>query len=639
MKHIVLGTAGHVDHGKTALIKALTGIDTDRLKEEKERGITIDLGFASLVLKSGQTLGIVDVPGHEKFVKNMVAGAAGIDLVVLVIAADEGVMPQTREHLHICSLLGIKRGLVALTKIDLVDEDWLELVTDDVREFLKGTFLESSPIIPISALTGVGLPEFLATLDQVSSEMEWEDDTGVFRLPIDRVFTMKGFGTVVTGTLMSGQVKVAEGVEILPKKLTAKIRGIQVHNQNVAMGEAGQRTAINLQGAEKAMITRGDVLARPATLEASPRLDVYFEYLACANRKLKNRTLVRFHAGTSEIISRLILLNRDEIEPGEKSYAQLVLGSPAVTMARDRFVIRSYSPVTTIGGGMIIDPLPKKQKRYAARALHECSLLHEGTPVERTNTIIERAGFEGISVQRLVMRTGTNQNHLQHILDKMFSERQAVLMDRDERRIVSLSIYENLQEKILQETRAYHEKFPLKEGLPKEEMKTTIGRFVSPRLFNMALKGLEKNEKIVIDRENIRLPGHSVNLEGELEELREEIATLYLNAGLTPPSIREVREKFADRKVQAESVFNVMLREGVLINVSEDLYFYRDALEKLREDYKNLLLKEGKATPASFKELTGLSRKFIIPLMEYFDTTKLTIRAGEHRILREKEGK
>ncbi|MDO8785675.1 MAG: selenocysteine-specific translation elongation factor, partial [Syntrophales bacterium] len=410
MKHIILGTAGHVDHGKTALIRALTGIDTDRLKEEKERGITIDLGFASLSLESGQKLGIVDVPGHERFVKNMVAGAAGIDIVALAIAADEGVMPQTREHLHICSLLGIKRGLVALTKIDLVDEDWLELVTDDVSKFLKGTFLESSPIAPLSALTGAGLPEFLAALDLISSEMEGEYDTGVFRLPIDRVFTMKGFGTVVTGALTSGQVKVAEGVEILPKKLTAKIRGIQVHNQNVTMGEAGQRIAINLQGVEKAIISRGEVLARPETLEASSRLDVHFEYLASAGKKLKNRTLVRFHAGTSEIIARLILLDRDEIEPGEKTYAQLVLGSPAVTMARDRFVIRSYSPVTTIGGGMIIDPLPKKQKRYAEKALHECSLLHEGTFEERTRTIIERAGFEGINIQRLVMRTGIHQS-------------------------------------------------------------------------------------------------------------------------------------------------------------------------------------------------------------------------------------
>ena len=638
MKHIVLGTAGHVDHGKTALIKALTGIDTDRLKEEKERGITIDLGFASLTLKMGQTLGIVDVPGHERFIKNMVAGAAGIDLVVLVIAADEGVMPQTREHLHICSLLGIKRGLVALTKIDLVDKDWLELVTDDVREFLKGTFLESSPIVPISAVTGIGLPEFLIALNQVSSEMEEEYDTGIFRLPIDRVFTMKGFGTVVTGTLISGEVKVSEVVEILPKKLTAKIRGIQVHNQNVALGEAGQRTAINLQGVEKAAITRGDVLTRPGALEMSSRLDVSFEYLACADRRLKNRSLVRFHAGTSEIIARTILLNRDEIEPGEKCYAQLVLESPAVTMARDRFVIRGYSPVTTIGGGMIIDPLAKKQKRYVDRVLHESSLLHEGTPAERTATIIERAGFEGIGIGQLVMRTGIQQNHLRQILEKMFSERQAVLMDSDETRVVSLSIYENLQQRILQEARTYHEKFPLKEGLLKEELKTIMGRFVS-RLFNMAIKDLEKNGKIVIDRENIRLPGHSVNLEGELEDIRGKIFTLYLNAGLTPPSIKEVWEKFADRKVQTESVFNVMTREGVLIKVSEDLYFYRDALERLREDYKNLLLREGKATPASFKELTGLSRKFIIPLMEYFDMTKLTIRAGEHRILREREGK
>ncbi|MFA4915202.1 MAG: selenocysteine-specific translation elongation factor [Syntrophales bacterium] len=638
MKHIVLGTAGHVDHGKTALIKALTGIDTDRLKEEKERGITIDLGFASLALESGQTFGIVDVPGHERFIKNMVAGAGGIDLVVMVIAADEGVMPQTREHLHICSLLGIKRGLVALTKIDLVDKDWLELVTDDVLEFLEGTFLEPFPVVPVSAVSGVGLPEFLVALDQVSSEMGEEYDTGIFRLPVDRVFTIKGFGTVVTGTLISGQIKAAEVVEILPKKLPAKIRGIQVHNQSVDFAHAGQRTAINLQGVEKATIERGNVLTLPGTLEPSSRLDVSFEYLSCAGRKLKNRSLVRFHTGTSEIIARMILLNRDAIEPGENCYAQLVLESPAVTMTRDRFVTRDYSPVTTIGGGMIIDPLPRKHKRYVDNVLHECALLREGTPEERTATIIERAGFGVIDIRQLVMRTGIRQSSLRKILDKMFAERQAVLVESDGTKVVSFSIYENLQQKILQEVRSYHEKFPLKEGLPKEELKTTLKRFVS-RLFNIAIKDLEKNGKIVADRENIRLPGHTVNLEGELEELRGKIFSLYLNAGLKPPYIKEVWEKFAGRKVQAENVLNVMVRENVLIKVNEDLYFDRDALDKLREDYKNLLRREGKATPASFKSLTGLSRKFIIPLMEYFDVTKLTIRAGEHRILREREVK
>ncbi len=367
MKHFVLGTAGHVDHGKTALIKALTGIDTDRLKEEKERGITIELGFASLHLPSGQTLGIVDVPGHEKFIKNMVSGAAGIDLVMMVIAADEGIMPQTKEHLHICSLLGISKGIVALTKIDLVEKDWLELVKSEISEFLQGTFLEGAPIVPVSAVKEEGLADLIEALEATVSNIPEKADSGIFRLPVDRVFTMKGFGTVVTGTLVSDRIKSGEEIQILPEEITSRIRGIQVHNQPVEEAWAGQRTAINLQGIEKSAIKRGDVLARPETVRPSQRLDVFVEFLSSNSKNLKNRTLVRLHTGTSEIIARVILLEKDEIAPGQKAFAQLVLANKDVVVAGDRFVLRSYSPITTIGGGQIIDPLPAKHKRLNSK--------------------------------------------------------------------------------------------------------------------------------------------------------------------------------------------------------------------------------------------------------------------------------
>ncbi|MBN2538823.1 MAG: selenocysteine-specific translation elongation factor, partial [Deltaproteobacteria bacterium] len=363
MKHIILGTAGHVDHGKTSLIKALTNVDTDRLKEEKERGITIELGFAPLVLPDGQRIGIVDVPGHEKFVKNMVAGVGGIDLVALVIAADEGIMPQTREHFEICELLGIKRGLVALTKIDMVDKEWLALVQEDIRNFFEGTFLETAPIVPLSSVTGVGLAEFLAALNEIISTLDERTDSGLFRLPVDRVFTMKGFGTVITGTLASGKIRVGDTVEITPAGGQAKIRGIQVHNETAQAAQAGQRTAINLQGTDRTTIERGYVLTRPSTFQASNRLDIHMRYLASAGKKLKNRALVRFHTGTSEAISRIILPDRDHIEPGEETYAQVIPETPVVAMSGDRFVIRSYSPITTVGGGEIIDPLAKKRKK------------------------------------------------------------------------------------------------------------------------------------------------------------------------------------------------------------------------------------------------------------------------------------
>ncbi|MCG6534023.1 MAG: selenocysteine-specific translation elongation factor, partial [Syntrophales bacterium LBB04] len=569
-------------------------------------------------------------------IRNMVSGASGIDMVIMAIAADEGVMPQTREHLHICSLLGIKKGLVALTKVDMVAEEWLDLVKDDVHEFLKGTFLEASPVIPVSSITGAGLEELLDAFGRVASEIEGESDAGIFRLPVDRAFTMKGFGTDVTGTLISGDIKLGEEVEILPTGITAKVRGIQIHNQNATIAEAGQRTAINLQGVEKDAIVRGDVLARPRTLKPSIRLDVCVEYLSNNSRKLKNRNLVRFHVGTNEVIGRTILLDREDVEPGAKASAQVVLESPIVAMAGDRFVIRSYSPVTTIGGGMIVDPLPKKHKRNSEKTNHEIDLLHDGTDTERAAIIIERSGIDGIGISELEMRTGIHQNILKDILGILFSTKQVVILDGDESRIVSFSIYQNLQGRILLEMRAYHERYPLKEGISKEELRSTVGQFARPKLFNMAVRELEKRGEIVVERENIRLFGHRVDLKGELEDMRSKIAETYVGAGLAPPSIKELMEKFAGQGSLADSVINVMLKEGSLIKINEDLYFHKEVLTRLREDYKSLLVRDGKATPASMKELTGLSRKFIIPLMEYFDITKLTIRAGDHRILREK---
>ncbi|MFH1079244.1 MAG: selenocysteine-specific translation elongation factor [Pseudomonadota bacterium] len=636
MKHIVLGTAGHVDHGKTALIKALTGVDTDRLKEEKERGISIELGFAFLTLPGGQIVGVVDVPGHERFIKNMVSGAAGIDLVIVVIAADEGVMPQTKEHLHICSLLGLKKGLVALTKVDLVDEDWRALVTDDIRAFLKGTFLEASPIIPVSALTGEGLPDLLISLDQAASGIEEKSDAGLFRLPVDRVFSMKGFGTVVTGTLVSGHIRTGEDVAVLPHRITSRIRGMQVHNQSVNLAESGQRTAINLQAIGTNAISRGDVITRPGTLETTRRLDVYFDYLQTNEKRLKNRALVRFHAGASEVMARVTFPDRDVVTPGDKAFAQLFLAFPAVVMAGDCFVIRSYSPVTTIGGGMILDPLSPKHKRYSERTIRELECLQHGDDLERVATIIDRSSFSGIDLREMVIRTGLPQSQVKKRLETLFSLKRAILLDREETRVISFRIYLDMQEKLMSDIRAFHERFPLQEGMSREELRTKVGSFVSPRLFNAVMRDLERDGRIVIDRESLRLPDHRVNLQGELEGLRQSISDLYRNAGLTPPSLKEVLEVFAAQKSRVGSVLNVMFKDGSLIKVNEDMYFDSATLARLREDYKDLLTKDGKATPVSFKALTGLSRKYIIPLLEYFDMTKLTVRSGEYRILREK---
>jgi selenocysteine-specific elongation factor len=636
MKHIILGTAGHVDHGKTSLVKALTGVDTDRLKEEKERGITIELGFASLPLKSGGTLGVVDVPGHEKFVKNMVAGATGIDLVLLVIAADEGVMPQTSEHLDICTLLGIRNGIIALTKIDLVDADWLSLVQDDIREFMKTTFLEGAPIIPVSAVSGKGVAELAAAIEELALRIGERGDSGLFRIPVDRVFTMKGFGSVLTGTLMSGQVSVGDTVEVLPQRIHAKVRGIQVHNEAQESAEAGQRTAINLQGIERAALDRGDVVAHPGIFEPSGRLDVHLEYLKGAGRVLKNRALVRFHTGTSEIMARVILLDREDLKPGERVYAQLLLEAPVVAMGRDRFVLRSYSPIRTVGGGEILDPDAVKQKKTKDRFAAELETLRSGTEDGRVAVILGRAGVQGLTSSRLAVRTGIPLADLNRVLKDMVEKKAVLRIDREEARVVSFPAYQQLKEELLREIGKYHERHPLKEGVPKEELRTTAGQEIESRLYNMALKELENEKKIHADREHVRLASHRVDLKGNLGDLGGRIEKIYRDAALAAPSVKEVMDTLGGKKAEVQSVLGVLLNEGVLVKVTEELYFHSDPLNKLKEDYTAALVKAGKATPATFKDLTGLSRKYIIPLMEYFDATKLTIRVGDHRTLRER---
>src|ERR671923_1201815 len=415
MKQVVMGTAGHIDHGKTQLIKTLTGIDTDRLKEEKERGITIDLGFAHLTCEDGTEVGVIDVPGHERFVRNMLAGVGGIDLVMLVIAADEGVMPQTREHLAICQLLRVKGGLVALTKADLVDEDWLELVTEDTREFLKGTFLEGKPIVPVSAKTAQGIDELKRALQELVVRVPPKQSEGKFRLPVDRVFTIRGFGTVVTGTLFSGMIRVEDRVQIYPKGIEAKVRGLQVHNAGVPEAVAGQRTAVNLQGIEKVELERGDVLGRPGEFLPTFMLDAVLQHLADAPRPLRHRARVRLHVGTSEIMGRVILLDRDELAPGEETYVQFRLEAPAIALPRDRFVIRSYSPVQTIGGGMLLDVQPAKHRRGDAGLAGHFRLLAEGSPEEICAHHLKQAAHKGLRLSEFLPRTELSEAQLRQV--------------------------------------------------------------------------------------------------------------------------------------------------------------------------------------------------------------------------------
>ena len=638
MKHIVLGTAGHIDHGKTTLIKTLTGVDLDRLKEEKERGITIQLGFTSLMLPGGQRLGIIDVPGHEKFIRNMVAGVGGIDIVLFTIAADEGIMPQTREHLDICTALKIQRGVIALTKTDLVDEEWLQLVREEIVEFSKGSFLEHAPIIPLSSATGEGIPSLLSTLDRIAHEVEEKPSEGIFRLPIDRVFTMKGFGTVVTGTLISGSVAVGDSVEILPGNFEAKIRGIQVHNEQVAQATAGLRTAINLQGVEKESVEKGNILVHPKTLAPSTRIDVKIEHLPSSPKPLKNRSLARFHSGTSEILCKVILLDQDELKPGGSSLAQIMLAEPVVVLPRDRFVMRSYSPLYTIGGGEILDAHPHKHKRLAEETVLQLGAMQGGSEKEHILLFVSDAGFAGLDLRQLIARMGKEPAQLTDVLHELTEEKKLVLIDRETMKVIAAEHYEKLTSSLVDNIKEYHKKFPLKKGMLKEELKSKLPQLVDTRLFHHLLNDLLSGGRLTVEREKLWLQDHKPLLKDTQKELKEKIAAIYLKSNLTPPTVKELVDQLGSPPQETQSILDLLTAEGELVKVKENLWFHGEALEGLKKNLVAALKKNGEITTTQFKDLIQASRKYAIPLMEFFDQSRITIRVGDKRVLRDKKG-
>ncbi len=632
MKQIILGTAGHIDHGKTTLIKALTGIDTDRLKEEKERGITIELGFAHMELPGGQLVGIVDVPGHEKFVKNMVAGATGIDLVALVIAADEGVMPQTREHLEICQLLNIKEGLVVLTKMDMVDSDWLELVREDVADFLSETFLADAPIVEVSAVSGEGLPELKKVLEDLAMRVPDREKGNFFRLPIDRVFSMKGFGTVITGTTLSGRIETGAEVTIYPGIISSRIRGIQVHNKEVEQVQAGQRTAINLQGLEKVQIERGDVLAAKDSLRATYMVDVHLDLLHSTPKILKNRAKVRFHTGTSEILSNAILLDRDELKPGESCFAQIRLEKPTTILPRDRYVLRSYSPVRAIGGGEILNAYPQKKKRFSEAVLSEMKILSSGNLEQITEQFVRNGRFQGVGQGELPFLTNAGKKKLDELLKTLMAQKRVAQYDKEQGILIHTEFLEKAREEIVKTVTQYHEDFPLKVGLQKEELRSqTIGS-PNQKLFNSIINQLTREGVIVQDKEVLRLKGHKVTLAQDQEKTRHQIEEIYLKGRLKPPYFRELKDKLSGDS--ASEVLQVMVKDGLLIKVKEDLYFHNNAIEDLKKKLVAFLKDSGEIDTPQFKEMTGVSRKYAIPLIEYFDKTQITVRVGDSRVLR-----
>ncbi len=634
MKQIVLGTAGHIDHGKTSLIKALTGIETDRLKEEKERGITIELGFAHLGLPGGKLLGIIDVPGHEKFVKNMVAGATGIDLVALVIAADEGVMPQTREHLEICKLLKIEHGIVVLTKTDMVDEDWLELVREDVSEYLSDGFLAGAPVVEVSSVTGDGLKGLIEILDKLVEEIPERDMGHLFRLPIDRVFTMKGFGTVITGTSVSGTIATGDEVTIYPQGISSKIRGLHVHNKEVDEARAGLRTAVNLQGIEKMMLRRGNILATKDSLRPTYMVDVVLDHLPSAPRKLKNRAKVRFHAGTSEVISTLVLLDRDELNPGETCFAQIRLDAPTAVLKGDRYVLRSYSPVQTIGGGEILNPLPDKKKRFSDAVLSQLEILHTGGQKEALELFVSLGRFQGVEESGLSFLANMSKKKLAEPLKALKAQKRIIQFDKERSLLIHADFLDKAKDEVLETIAGYHKNFPLKTGLIKEELRSRTTGSRNPKLFNYIIKQLSQGGIIVQEKEVVRLKEHRVTLAQDQEKARQKIEKIYAKGGLQPPYFKDLKEDFPGNT--AIDVLGVMVKEGLLLKIKEDLYFHRRAVEELEKRLIDFLKKNGEITTPQFKEMTGTSRKYTIPLIEYFDLSQITVRVGDSRVLRKK---
>jgi len=636
MKFIIIGTAGHVDHGKSALVKALTGTDPDRWEEEKRRGITIDLGFAELDLGGGVHAGFVDVPGHERFVRNMLAGAGGIDVVLLVIAANESIQPQTREHFEICRLLGVERGVVALTKSDLVENDVLDLVTLEIQDFVAGSFLAGAPVVPVSSLTGEGLDRLRAELRCVGLEAPPKPLNLPFRLPIDRAFIIKGFGAVVTGTLVAGRIEKEQEVEIFPLGRRARVRGIQVHNRAADEALAGQRTAVNLASVDAQDLARGLMLAPPGLFEATSRADVSLELLPSA-RSMKNHTRVHFHCWTAETIADIVLFDQKEISPGESALAQLRFAQPGLFLPGDRFILRQFSPVVTIGGGVILDSHPARHRTGDVRALQALEHLIGGGADVQIEYHIEREGE--ISLTSLVARTGLPPQEILSAAGASLKGRVRTL-GQPPSALVHESHYADLLHAVETNLEAFHAANPLTAGLSREELTTRLGRRLereirlpSPLLVTAILQDLIGRRKIAVEGEIVRLAGRGNELTPEEAEAKGQITRAFEQAGLAVPSAKEVLGGLRVDRSRAEKLLKMLLKESTLIKVTEDLIFHAQALARLREMVIRRKAQSDRIDVAVFKELTGLTRKYAIPLLEYLDRERVTRRVGDERII------
>ncbi len=631
MKNVIVGTAGHIDHGKSALVEGLTGTNPDRLEEEKRRGITIDLGFAFLELGDVR-LGLVDVPGHERFVRNMLAGVGGIDLVLLVVAADESIKPQTREHFDICRLLAIPRGVVALTKSDLVEADLLDLVRLEVEEFLRGSFLEGAPIVAVSARTGAGIEWLKQELLRVAREAPGKDPTRHFRLPIDRAFAMKGFGTVVTGTLVSGEVKPEDEVELFPAQRRVRVRGVQSGGRAIERAVAGQRTALNLAGIDRAEVERGMVLAAPGRFQPTRRLDARVVLLSSA-RRLKNRTRAHFHQGTAETVAEVILLDREELASGQSAFAQLRLDDPALVLPGDRFILRQFSPVVTVGGGVVLDGLAARHRQRDVHVVPYLAAVERGNREEILAALASNYP-QGLEVAQIVARLGWLEAEVRETAARLVQAGTLGIVGQQPLVVVSAGRLAECVGRLRAEVESFHRANPLVEGISKEDLRARAAGDARPEVFRAALEELVAGGSIVLTGDIVKRAGREIALLPEEARAKEQIAQEFARAGLAVPSLKEVLARLPVEAKRAQKLLQLLLREQALVKVSEDLVFHRTAMEGLRKLLAEYKKKNGERLPiAAFKELTGISRKYAIPLLEHLDRERVTRRVGDERII------
>ncbi|TDT61224.1 selenocysteine-specific translation elongation factor [Fonticella tunisiensis] len=634
MQHVIIGTAGHIDHGKTTLIKALTGRDTDTLKEEKERGISINLGFTYFDLPSGRRAGIIDVPGHERFIKNMLAGVGGIDIVLLVIAADEGVMPQTREHLNILELLDIKKGIVVISKKDMVDEEWLNMIAEDIKKEFSTTFLKDAPVIPVSSVTGEGLDNLTKTIDAMTMDLENRDLITDFRIPIDRVFTVSGFGTVVTGTLISGIVNEGDECEVYTSGIKTRIRGIQVHEKSVKTAYAGQRVAINLAGVKIGEVKRGDVVSRPGAMINSLMIDCRLNYLKDAPRPLKNRDRIRLYHGTSEILGRIVILDKEIVNPGESALIQVRLESPIAARRGDKYVIRSYSPMHTIGGGTILEPNPVKHKYFDKNVIEELLLKEKGDPVDVVEQTIKMNSQLYPLKEDIIKLSGKGIADIDSIIKKLLRERKIIEILLSEGNVYIHNDYlKDIKSRAIKLLNEFHKNNPLKAGISKEEFKAKIfGKSIKQKIFD-ALIELLKVDTLKTGEDVVWRIDFEVKFDNSQMEIKNKIIKAFNDAKFQPPKPEELMKSFGKEEKAARIVFNALVDMGIIIKINEDIYLTSDNFKEAKESVIHFIGARGEITAAEFRDLIGSSRKYAISILEYFDSIKLTKRIGDKRVM------